>query len=116
MKAVLIISHGSRSQKTLGEIRKLVKKLKARTKIPIVEYAFLEIEFPSIHQGVENCIQNGADDVRILLNFLNAGQHVDKDIPKIIARSKKQHPKVRISISKPIGQHSKIVDLFSDLI
>ena len=116
MKAVLLISHGSRSPKTKEEISALVKDLKVHSGIPIFEYAFLEIEHPSIPEGIDICVAQGAREIIVLLNFLNSGRHVDTDIPQIVDQAAKKYPQVRFAISSPVGQHPKIASLFIDLI
>ena len=116
MKAILLVSHGSRSSKTKEEVIELVKVLKFKTGIDIFEFAFLEIETPSIPEGLDICVQKGAKQVVILLNFLNSGRHVNNDIPAIVQEAKVKYPDVEFLISQPIGQHEKIADLFSDLI
>ncbi|MCA9406959.1 MAG: CbiX/SirB N-terminal domain-containing protein [Candidatus Omnitrophica bacterium] len=116
MRAVLLISHGSRYQKTVDEIAILSNALKERKAADIVEFAFLELAAPSIPEGIDICAEKGATEILILLNFLNAGRHVDVDIPDIIEESQKKHPGVSIRISKPVGQHDRIVDLFLDII
>ncbi len=116
MKAALIISHGSRSAKTKEEIRHLIAKLQLLTEISLLEFAFLEIESPSIAEGIENCVQKGATEIIILLNFLNAGRHVDQDIPRIVQESQKIFPQVKIDITTPIGQHPAIPRLFAELL
>lgn len=116
MKAVLLISHGSHSSQTLVEVQDLVKRLQKRADVPIFEYAFLEIEKPSIPDGLDLCIQKGATHVKVLLNFLNSGRHVDQDIPEIIKQASIKYPSVNFRITQPVGQHPKILDLFLDLI
>ncbi len=116
MKSVLIISHGSRSAKTKEEVEQLVEKLKVRNSELIFRYGFLELESPSIPEGIDQCVAAGANEVLVLLNFLNAGRHVDKDIPEIVEESRQKHPKVCIHISPPVGQHPGIVQLFTDII
>lgn len=115
MKAILLISHGSRSAKTKEEIELLVAKIKARSKLKIVRYAFLELEKPTIPEGIKQCIDDGASEVLLLMNFLNAGRHTDEDIPAIMNEEKKKYPKIKIRMSKPVGQHQGIVDLFLDM-
>ena len=114
-KGVVLISHGSRLSKTKEEVIVLVDKLKALSGIDIIEYAFLEIESPSIPEGIERCISKGANNVIVLLNFLNAGRHVDVDIPAIVKEVSLKYPAVNITITKPVGQHERITDLFLDL-
>lgn len=116
MKAVLLISHGSRSSKTKQEVVRLIKRLKPLSGVEIFEYAFLEIESPSIPEGIDTCVHQGAMEVTILLNFLNSGRHVDEDIPRILKEVKQKHPNVKFRITSPIGQHPKIDELFVDLL
>ena len=111
-KAVLIISHGSRISKTKKELQGLAKKLRSLTGFTLVEYAFLEIESPSIPLGISHCVRKGAAEIIILLNFLNAGRHVDMDIPRIVEEAAAKFPKVKIRLTKPVGQHSGILKLF----
>ncbi len=116
MKAILLVSHGSRSAKTKEEVEALVADLKKQSGIPIFEYAFLEIEHPSIPEGIDICVAKGASSITVLLNFLNSGRHVDGDIPQILKEAQIKYPQVRISITGPVGQHPKIAALFLDLI
>ncbi len=116
MKSALIISHGSRSAKTKQEVQELVDDLRKRSGIPIFELAFLEIESPSIPEGIDICVSKGATELHVLLNFLNSGRHVNEDIPGIVRNAAYKHPHLKYSISMPIGQHPKIADLFLDLI
>lgn len=115
-KAFLVISHGSHSSKLLEEIKMLVQRLKPIIKYPVGEYAFLEITQPDIPAGIKNCVDQGADEIRILLNFLNSGRHVNQDIPRIVESAQKNYPHVKITISTPVGQHKKIPQLFADLV
>ncbi len=116
MRAVLLISHGSRSARTKQEVVSLVRKIQRQRKNSIVQYAFLELEKPSIPKGIDLCVKKGVREIVILLNFLNAGKHVDVDIPRIIQSAQKKYPHISFRITRPVGQHPKIVDLFLDII
>jgi len=124
MKAILLVSHGSRSPKTKEEIIVLVDLLRQALKNchsrasgnPIVEFAFLEIESPSIPEGIDKCVSQGATEIVVTLNFLNAGRHVNEDIPAIVQAAQKKYPLIKITITQPIGQHPQIPNLFIDLI
>jgi len=116
MKAVLLISHGSRISETEQEVKGFVELLKQQSPVTIIEYAFLEIAHPSIPEGIDICVEQGATEVIILLNFLNAGKHVDEDIPRIIDEARNKHSKVTFTITQPIGKHAKIIKLFLDMV
>jgi len=116
MKAVLLISHGSRLSQTKEEVVQLLRKLKRKSAADIFEYAFLEIEKPSISEGIDICARKGAKEIILVLNFLNAGRHVDIDIPQIIRDARRKYPAVSIRSTVPVGQHLGIVSLFWDMI
>jgi len=116
MKSVLLISHGSHSPETKKEVENVVEALKEKSTIPIFEYAFLEIEKPSIPDGIERCVERGATQITILLNFLNSGKHVDFDIPNIIRTAKEKYPQIQFKITKPLLHHNDIIDIFIGLI
>ncbi len=116
MKAVILISHGSRISKTKEEVSQLIEKIRPRTTITFIQCAFLELESPSIPEAIADCIKQGADEIIILLNFLNAGRHVDTDIPQIINEARHTFPHVKIYLTQPVGQHEGIANLFSQML
>ena len=101
MKAILLVSHGSRSPKTKEEIIVLVDILRQRLPQTIVEFAFLEIEPPSIPEGIDKCVSQGATEVIVTLNFLNAGRHVNEDIPAIVRAAQKKYPQIKFLSANP---------------
>jgi sirohydrochlorin ferrochelatase len=114
MKAILLISHGSKNKESRSEVIALASELKVKSQCSIVEYAFLDVEYPRIPEGVESCVKQGADQIKILLNFLNSGNHVQVDIPNILEEEEKKYTGVKFDLQGPIGQHPKLADLFLD--
>ena len=114
-RAVLLISHGSRSPKAKHEVIRLACVLKKRSGVPIC-CAFLEINKPSIVSGIRQCVQKGATEIIILLNFLNSGDHALKDIPRFIEQAKKKFPRISFRMTPPIGQHAHIPNPFLDVL
>lgn len=116
MTAALVISHGSRSAKTIEEVSALIRQLDQAHAADFVHYAFLEIASPTIPEGIAECVRRGADQIIILLNFLNSGQHVDQDIPRILKAEGVKYPQVRFRLTPPVGQHPRITELFLNMI
>ena len=83
---------------------------------PSFNVQFLEIESPSIIEEIDSCIQEGAKEVLLLLNFLNSGQHVDEDIPTIVDEARQRYKNTKFRISTPVGQHPNISNLFLNMI
>ena len=116
MKSILLVSHGSKARKAREEIETLAAQLKKKSGVAIVQPVFLEIESPDIPEGIRQCVQKGATEISILLNFLNSGRHAGDDIPKIIRQARKNHPGVKFRMTKPIGQQNYLVDIFLKLL
>lgn len=116
MKAILLISHGSRSPRSRQENLELTQKLKGLSGAVIAEAAFLEADTPSIPEGIDRCIAQGASEVVVLLNFLNSGKHVLTDIPALVDEGRRRHPGIIFRVTPPIGTHPRIGDLFLEWI
>jgi len=105
MKALLIVAHGSRREASNEEIRELTKRItaKAGDSYDLVDCAFLELAPPSIPDGIQCCINRGADEVVVLPYFLSAGRHVAEDIPNDVKIKQDEYPDVNIRIAPYVG-------------
>ena len=110
--AFLLISHGSRAPRSGQEVASLAKKIFKKSKLELYGHAFLEVCEPTIPQGIQRLVARGATQVIVLLNFLNSGNHVKRDIPGIVKEAKRRHPGVRFLIAPPIGLHPSVPNLF----
>ncbi len=105
MKALLIVAHGSRRAASNDEIRELTQRVTAQAgdSYNLVDCAFLELAEPSIPDGIQCCIDRGADEVIVLPYFLSAGRHVAEDIPNDVKIKQDEHPGIRIRIAPYVG-------------
>ena len=116
MRAIILVSHGSRFAGACREIQQLARRLKRKSAIPIFECAFLEMNRPTIPQAIQTCARKGAKEIMILLNFLNLGSHVEKDIPRLIHAAQKKYPKINFNSAPHLGMHPKLDTIFLDMI
>jgi sirohydrochlorin ferrochelatase len=117
-RALVIVAHGSRREASNDEVRQLAENIaiKVGDRFMQVESAFLELAEPSIPDGIEKCIQAGADEVIVLPYFLSAGRHVSQDIPAEVEIKRKQYPHTTISIAGYLGADERVVDLMASLV
>jgi len=115
MRALLLIAHGSQSKKAGEEVAALAARLRAEAGFSIVEHAYLDVDRPDIPEGLARCVDAGAKEILVLPHFLNSGNHVLHDIPKIVDEEKTRYVGVRIRIAKPIGAHERLIELYVDL-
>lgn len=113
MKALLLVAHGSRRESSNQEVRDLAARLgeHAGDRFHHVDCAFLEIAEPLIPDGIQRCIDAGADQVVVLPYFLSAGRHVVEDIPNDVAIKQAEHPGIDIHIAPYLGSSAGVIDL-----
>jgi len=105
MRALLIVSHGSRRQQSNDEVNEVCAKLNDYLdgSFDVIHSAFLEISSPSIPEGIKLCVNEGSSSVTVLPYFLAAGRHVAEDVPSIVDAARKEFSGVTFSIAKHIG-------------
>ncbi len=115
MKSLVIVAHGSRRQASNDEVRELSSQIEAITgqKFQKVKAAFLELAEPSIPDGIQHCIDEGAKEVIVFPYFLSAGRHVIEDIPAEVEIARKSNPGINIEIVPYLGSMDRIVDLIA---
>jgi sirohydrochlorin ferrochelatase len=117
-RSLLLVAHGSRRSESNEEVRRLTEAMRRRAsgRFITVECAFLELAEPSIPDGIEASIQQGAKEVIVLPYFLSAGRHVAKDIPEEVAGKQREHPDIKITIAPYLGSSDDIPDLLLSLV
>lgn len=113
MKSLILVAHGSRRAESNDEVRRLTEVLRERAGdgYECVRCAFLELAEPSIPDGIEASVREGATDITVLPYFLSAGRHVVTDIPNQVAAKQHQYPDVSIRIAPYLGAAGGIADL-----
>lgn len=113
MKALVLVAHGSRRQQSNDEVVTLAEKLKqhCNAQYAIVYPGFLELASPSIPEGIQLCINDGASQVTVLPYFLNSGRHVIEDIPALVEMARQNNPDSDIRISQHLGASELMLDL-----
>ena len=115
MQAILYIGHGSRVQEGNDELSAFVEKAKAKhPQISIQECCFLELAEPTIAEGVEACIRQGATHIAVVPVLLLTAMHAKVDIPREIDRMKVAYPDVAFSYGRPIGVESSVIKIVKD--
>lgn len=113
MKSLLLVAHGSRRAESNAEIAVVAKSLaeKVKSNYAHTAHAFLELAEPSIPDGIDSLVQNGATDVTVLPYFLSAGRHVHEDVPEIVNLKQKEYDDVKIHIAPYIGEAEEMIDV-----
>lgn len=109
---LLIVAHGSRRMSSNDEVREVTRKFTLQAHdFEQVECGFLELDEPSIPQGIINAIEAGATEVVVLPYFLSAGRHVSEDIPAQIASVQEKHPDIKIHLAPYLGASKSMPEI-----
>jgi sirohydrochlorin ferrochelatase len=109
--AVLLIAHGSRRREANDDLMRLAELLRPRWVDGPVEIAYLELAEPTIPQGLEACVRQGATEIRMSPYFLSEGAHVTEDLTRFRDEFASAHPEVRVLLCPPLGLHPLIVEV-----
>jgi sirohydrochlorin ferrochelatase len=110
-RALLLIDHGSRRDEANGVLIQVAEIIRRHPEFPVVHYAHLEIAEPTIAQGFDACVADGAHEVIVHPYFLAPGSHYSEDIPRLVAEAAARHPGVRWTITEPLGLHHKLCEV-----
>lgn len=115
-RAILLVDHGSRVPEANETLRAVADLLRQISGIEIVCHAHMEIARPSIEEGVEACVQAGADEIIVHPYFLVPGRHSTGDIPRMVEDAARRFPGLRVVITEPLGIHPKICEVIMERI
>lgn len=115
-RALLVIAHGSRRQQANEEFKAQVDVIAKQVQHENVMAAFLELAKPSIIDGIDTLIAQGASEVDVFPLFLNAGKHVQADIPEDLATAQAKHPDVKLNLLDYLGRSNELPTLVASLI
>jgi sirohydrochlorin ferrochelatase len=108
---LLLVDHGSRFQEAndmLADVAGMVRRLSGRD---CIHHAHMELAEPTIQQGFETCVREGATAVVVHPYFLSPGRHSTSDIPRMVAEAAKAFPGVAYCVTEPLGLHQKICEV-----
>lgn len=103
MKALLIISHGSRRAASNNEVFALTETLREQAAEMMVSCAFLEMAEPTVQAAIDALAKDGASEILVFPHFLAAGTHVARDIPNAISEAQARHPKITFQLLPHLG-------------
>ena len=113
-RAILLVDHGSRlgtANDLLAEVAALVAEEAPNFH---VEHSHMELAEPTIGQGFDACVRQGAQDITVLPYMLGPGRHATKDIPRLVEEAARRHPGVAYRVSEPLGLHRLLARIVLD--
>ena len=110
-RALLLIDHGSRRDEANAVLVQVAEIIRRHPEFPVVHYAHMEIAEPTITQGFDACVADGAQEVIVHPYFLAPGDHFNDTVPRLVAEAAAKHPGIRWTITEPLGLHHKLCEV-----
>lgn len=110
------MAHGSKVKKANETINKIIKKIRDKGGIKIIEPSYLQFCSPNLHASVKKVVAKGSKKIIVLPFFLFMGNHVGRDIPKEIASEARLYKDIEFVYARNIGHDPRIGDIVLDCI
>ena len=116
--ATILVAHGSRNPRAQTAHEALVESVRGVTEpgLGVLLPAYLEMAEPGIAAAIDSAVDAGASEVRVLPCFLHPGNHVEVDIPEILAGARRRHPDIGITQLPHLGSDSGLVELLAAMV
>lgn len=110
-RGLLLVDHGSRREQANAVLVQVAEIIRRQSDFAVVHYAHMEIAEPTIAQGFDACVADGAREVLVHPYFLAPGDHYNDTVPRLVAEAAARHPDVRWTITAPLGIHAKLCEV-----
>lgn len=97
-RQLLVMAHGSRNDAANQSVATLTNELRQLgLAYDRIDYCFLELARPSLTTAVEQSIANDCQQIDIYPLFFSPGNHVLRDVPKLIKQAQENFPDCRFT-------------------
>lgn len=109
MQAVIYVAHGSKEEQTNNQFVKAIQSIIEKDDNRTHRIAFLEAN-PSLVQMIDQCIDDGVNEITVIPIFLLPGVHVTSDIPAILQQKNKQYSTVSFYYAPAFSEAEEMVE------
>src|SRR5262249_35837933 len=105
----IVFAHGSSVESANDAVRSVTVELARRGEYGIVETAFLEGGKPDLAGALES-MASRVSRVVVIPYFLTLGLHLQRDLPVLIEKARRDHPELVIEVTPPLDGHPAMVE------
>jgi sirohydrochlorin cobaltochelatase len=109
--AILIAGHGSRDPDGIAEFLDLARHFKNYRPETPVEIAFLEFARPTIQEGIDRLVNEGAETIVVLPGVLMAAGHAKNDMASEVRRARERYPHLTIHMGRALDVEPRLLQL-----
>lgn len=110
MQAILYVSHGTRKRSGRKEVYSSLAPVIKKVNSPLQKICFLQFSRPTLLEGIEMCVKEGATTIIIVPLLLLKADHATYDIPQAIISARRKYPFIQFIYEEPLGEEEKLID------
>jgi sirohydrochlorin ferrochelatase len=111
---VIVFAHGSRVESANEAVRIVARQLAVATGRDPVIAAFLELGRPDMEAAAAHLAAVGMERIVVIPFFLTLGLHLERDLPRLIARTAEIHKSLQVVVTPPLDGHPALVSILAD--
>jgi sirohydrochlorin cobaltochelatase len=111
---LLIMAHGSPHSDSNAPIYGIAKRVRACGRYAAVTVCFMDLNKPSIPDAIDDMAERGFDHIIAAPYFLQLGNHVNDDLPAILAAARIRHPASTILLTEHLAYDRLLVSVIAD--
>jgi sirohydrochlorin cobaltochelatase len=100
---LILFAHGARDPEWAAPFRAISERVATDRRDLSVKLAFLEMQKPTLAEAISELVNDGHITIRIAPLFMAQGGHLKKDVPKLMADIRSQHPALTLELLPVIG-------------
>lgn len=100
---LLLIAHGSPDADNNRAIYAVAERVRASHRYTGVTVCFMDLNRPSLVEAVDDFAQNGVRHAIAVPYFLQLGNHVAEDLPRLIDEARARHPQMTLLLAEHLG-------------
>ncbi len=100
---LLMVAHGSPDADNNRPIYAVAERVRASGRYASVTVCFMDLNQPSISEAVDDCVQHSVNHIIAVPYFLQMGNHVADDLPRLIGEARVCHPQATVVLSEHLG-------------
>lgn len=108
---LLLIAHGSPHVEANAPIYKVAEAICERADYTAVRVSFMEINAPSIAEGVQRLVDREVTQIIAAPYFLQLGGHVANDLPEAVQSARVSHPHIALSLADYLSYDPLLVEV-----
>jgi sirohydrochlorin ferrochelatase len=109
--AIILFAHGSAVEEANQGIRDLARRIQDDGACAYVRASFLGPGQPELGPAIEEAVRAGFLRIVVIPYFLTLGTHLRRDLPRLVAAARQNHPKVEIQVGRSLEDHPEMASL-----